>query len=256
VIFCKTWSELQTMDRANKIVLDVLLGLSEMVMPGVTTLDLDRAAEGWTREAGATPAFKGYRGYPSALCASPNDVIVHGIPSTEPLKDGDILGLDYGVLFEGFYGDAAMTVRVGKIGQEVERLLRVTEESLRLGIEEVRVDKRVQDIGFAIQHHAEKHGYSVVYDFTGHGVGRKLHEDPLVPNYGKPGMGEKLVDGMVLAIEPMVCAGRSELVVEDDQWTARTVDGSLSAHFERSVAVTPSGPWILGEQPGPMGDPL
>lgn len=256
MIFCKTWSEIQTMDRCNKIVLDVLMRLKEMVGPGVTTLDLDRKAEEWTAKAGATPAFKGYRGYPKSLCASPNDVIVHGIPSTRALVEGDILGLDYGVVVDGLYGDGALTVPVGKISKEAERLLEVTEESLYLGIQEARLGNRVQDIGYAVQRHAERHGYSVVLEFTGHGIGRRLHEDPQVPNYGKPGMGEKLTDGMVLAIEPMVCAGANEVVVEDDQWTARTADGSLAAHFERSVAITPKGPWILGEQPGPAGELL
>jgi len=253
MIFCKTWSEIQTMDRSNRIVLDVLRRLTEMVAPGVTTEDLDRVAEEWTREAGAIPAFKGYRGYPASLCASPNDVIVHGIPSRKPLKDGDIVGLDYGVIVDGFYGDGAMTVPVGKVSREAEKLMKVTEESLYLGIQEAKIGNRVQDIGFRVQEHARKNGYSVVLEFTGHGIGRRLHEDPQVPNYGKPGMGERLTDGMVLAIEPMLCAGHSDVVLEDDQWTARTADGSLAAHFERSVALTPMGPWILGEAPPPGG---
>ena len=253
MIFCKTWSELRTMDRANRVVLDVLFRLKEKVVPGVTTLELDQMAEEWTRKAGAQPAFKGYRGYAHALCASPNDVIVHGIPSRAPLREGDILGLDYGVLFDGFYGDAAMTVPVGRIAAEARRLMEVTERSLQLAIQETRLGNRVQDIGWAVQRHAEENGYSVVIDFTGHGIGRRLHEDPQVPNYGKPGFGEKLEEGMVLAIEPMVCVGSSEVSVDDDQWTARTHDGSLSAHFERSVALTPEGPWILGESPPPGG---
>jgi len=253
MIFCKSWSEIQTMDRSNRIVLDVLHRLREMVVPGVTTEDLDRKAEEWTREAGAIPAFKGYRGYPASLCASPNDVIVHGIPSRRPLNDGDIVGLDYGVIVDGFYGDSAMTVPVGEVSEEARKLMKVTEESLYLGIVEAKIGNRVQDIGFKVQQHAEKNGYSVVLEFTGHGIGRRLHEDPQVPNYGKPGLGEKLTDGMVLAIEPMLCSGGNEVVVEDDQWTARTADGSLAAHFERSVALTPSGPWILGEMPPPAG---
>jgi len=251
MIFCKTWSEIQTMDRCNRIVLDVLARLREMAVPGVTTADLDRKAEEWTLGAGAIPAFKGYRGYPNSLCASPNDVIVHGIPSRKALKEGDIVGLDYGVIVDGLYGDGALTVPVGKVSAQAERLMRVTEESLYIGIREARVGNRVQDIGFHVQDHAEKNGYSVVLEFTGHGIGRRLHEDPQVPNYGKPGLGERLTDGMVLAIEPMVCAGRADVVVEDDQWTARTADGSLAAHFERSVALTPAGPWILGEAPPP-----
>ncbi|MBI3448470.1 MAG: type I methionyl aminopeptidase [Acidobacteria bacterium] len=251
MIFCKTWSEIQTMDRCNRVVLDVLQRLKEIVAPGVTTDDLDRKAEEWTKQAGAIPAFKGYRGYPKSLCASPNDVIVHGIPSKRALRDGDIIGLDYGVIIDGFYGDGAMTLPVGTVSPAAEKLMKVTEESLYLGIEEVKIGNRVQDIGHRVQTHAEKHGYTVVLEFTGHGIGRRLHEDPQVPNYGKPGFGERLTDGMVLAIEPMLCAGSSEVVVEDDQWTARTADGSLAAHFERSVAVTPRGPWILGETPPP-----
>jgi len=251
MIFCKTWSEIQTMDRCNRVVLDVLQRLREIVAPGVTTDDLDRKAEEWTKQAGAIPAFKGYRGYPKSLCASPNDVIVHGIPSKRALREGDIIGLDYGVIIDGFYGDGAMTLPVGRVSPAAEKLMRVTEESLYLGIQEVKIGNRVQDIGHRVQTHAEKHGYTVVLEFTGHGIGRRLHEDPQVPNYGKPGFGERLTDGMVLAIEPMLCAGGSEVVVEDDQWTARTADGSLAAHFERSVAVTPRGPWILGETPPP-----
>lgn len=255
MIFCKTWSEIQTMDRANRIVLDVLQRLREKVVPGVSTADLDRMAEEWTLAAGAKPAFKGYRGYPASLCASPNDVVVHGIPSKRALREGDILGLDYGVILDGFYGDAAMTVPVGKVSGEAERLMKVTEESLYGGIEEALLGNRVQDIGFRVQQHVEGNGYSVVTDFTGHGIGRRLHEDPQVPNYGKPGFGEKLEDGMVLAIEPMVCTGGGDVMVDDDQWTARTCDGGLAAHFERSVALTPKGPWILGEAPGPMSGP-
>jgi len=252
MIFCKTWSEIQTMDRCNRIVLETLERLKEMVAPGVTTEDLDRRAEELTMKAGAKPAFKGYRGYPKVLCASPNDVIVHGIPKGVPLKEGDILGLDFGVILDGFYGDAAITVPVGKVADEASRLMRVTEESLYLAIQETKIGNRVQDIGYAVQAHAERHGYSVVLEFTGHGIGRRLHEDPQVPNYGKPGLGERLEEGMVLAIEPMTCQGTNEVTVDDDQWTARTADGKLAAHFERSVAITPNGPWILGEQPAPQ----
>lgn len=251
MIFCKTWSELQTMNRCNNIVLDVLARLREMIVPGVRTEDLDRKAEEWTRAAGAVPAFKGYRGYPKSLCASPNDVIVHGIPSERTLDEGDIVGLDFGVILDGFHGDSAVTLPVGEVSSEAKRLMKVTEESLYLGIQEARVGNRVQDIGFRIQDHAEKNGYNVVLEFTGHGIGRRLHEDPQVPNYGKPGYGERLEEGMVLAIEPMTCIGSSEVALDDDQWTARTADGSLAAHFERSVALTPNGPWILGEQPAP-----
>jgi len=251
MIFCKTWSEIQTMDRCNRIVLETLERLREMSTPGITTADLDRKAEELTRKAGAKPAFLGYRGFPKVLCASPNDVIVHGIPNGTPLQEGDIVGLDFGVILDGFYGDAAMTVPIGKVSDEAARLMKVTEESLYLGIREAKIGNRVQDIGHAVQAHSEKHGYTVVLEFTGHGIGRRLHEDPQVPNYGKPGLGERLEEGMVLAIEPMTCAGSNEVMVDDDQWTARTADGKLAAHFERSVAITPKGPWILGEQPGP-----
>jgi methionyl aminopeptidase len=251
VIFCKTWSEIQTMDRCNQIVLETLGRLREILAPGITTMDLDREAEEMTRKAGAVPAFKGYRGYPNALCASPNDVIVHGIPSPKPLEEGDIIGLDYGVILNGFYGDAAMTLPVGEVSPEAARLMKVTEESLYLGIEGACVGNRVQDIGARVQEHAEGHGYNVVLEFTGHGIGRRLHEDPQVPNYGRRGFGERLEEGMVIAIEPMTCVGSSEVRLDEDQWTARTVDGSLAAHFERSVALTPSGPWVLGETPPP-----
>jgi methionyl aminopeptidase len=254
MIFCKTWSEIQTMNRANAIVLDVLQRLKEMAAPGVTTEDLDRKAEEWTREAGALPAFKGYRGYPSSLCVAPNDVIVHGIPNRRRLEAGDILGMDFGVILDGFYGDSAMTIPVGSVSSEAEKLMRVTEQSLYEGIKEAKIGNRVQDIGFRVQQIAESGGYSVVLEFTGHGIGRRLHEDPQVPNYGKPGLGERLEEGMVLAIEPMLCAGGADVVVDDDQWTARTADGELAAHFERSVALTPGGPWILGEGPAPEGD--
>ena len=251
MIFCKTWSEIQTMDRCNQIVLNTLNRLTEEVKPGVTTGDLDQIAEDLTRKAGAIPAFKGYRGYPSSLCASPNDVIVHGIPTNKPLEEGDIIGMDYGVILDGFYGDGAVTVPVGTVSEEATRLMKVTEESLYLGIEEVKIGNRVQDISHAVQVHSEKHGYSVVMEFTGHGIGRRLHEDPQVPNYGKPGLGERLEEGMVLAIEPMTCQGTNEVIMDEDQWTARTADGLLAAHFERSVAITAKGPWILGERPAP-----
>ncbi len=254
MIFCKSWSEIQTMNRANAIVLDVLARLRELVAPGVATKDLDRKAEEWTRQAGALPAFKGYRGYPSSLCVAPNDVIVHGIPNGTRLEEGDILGMDFGVIVDGLYGDSAITVPVGKVAPDADRLMRVTEQCLYDGIREARLGNRVQDIGYRVQQIAETSGYSVVLEFTGHGIGRRLHEEPQVPNYGKPGQGERLEDGMVLAIEPMVCAGGSDVIVDDDQWTARTADGALAAHFERSVALTPKGPWILGEGPAPSAE--
>jgi methionyl aminopeptidase len=251
VIYSKSWTELQTMNRCNAIVLDILHRLRERIAPGVTTADLDRMAEEWTEEAGALPAFKGYRGYPATLCTSINEQIVHGIPGPRVLNEGDIIGIDMGVILDGYYGDSAMTVAVGSISGEARRLLEVTETSLRKGIEQVSPGRRVSDIGHAVQEFVTPHGYTLVKEFTGHGIGRALHEDPQVPNYGEPGRGPRLTEGMVLAIEPMVCAGRSDVVLADDQWTASTADGSLAAHFERSVAVTPKGPWILGEAPPP-----
>jgi methionyl aminopeptidase len=252
MIYSKSWSELQTMDRANAIVLDILKRLRERIAPGVTTGDLDRWAEEWTLEAGAKPAFKGYRGYPKTLCTSVNEQIVHGIPGGRELKEGDIIGIDMGVIVDGYYGDAAMTVAVGRVAEAALKLLEVTEGSLQKGIEQVSLGRRVSDIGHAVASFVTPHGYTLVKEFTGHGIGRALHEDPQVPNYGDPGRGPRLSEGMVLAIEPMVCAGLSDVVRAEDQWTASTADGSLAAHFERSVAVTPKGPWILGESSPPL----
>jgi len=242
----KTPGEIELMDQANRIVHKVLEAVGGRMVPGVTTRELDRLAERVIREAGGVPAFLHYRGYPATLCISVNDVIVHGIPGETPLREGDIVGIDCGVLYKGYYGDAARTFAVGEVGEAAKRLLRVTEEALRLGVEQVRPGGRLQDIGWAVQHHAESHGYSVVREFTGHGIGTSLHEDPQVPNFGVPGKGPKLKPGMVLAIEPMVNAGKCGVKMDADGWTARTEDGSLSAHFEFSVAVTASGARILG----------
>jgi methionyl aminopeptidase len=242
----KTPGEIELMDQANRIVHKVLEAVGGRMLPGVTSRELDRLAERVIREAGGVPAFLHYRGYPATLCISVNDVIVHGIPGETPLREGDIVGIDCGVLYKGYYGDAARTFAVGEVGETAKRLLRVTEEALRLGVEQVRPGGRLQDIGWAVQHHAESHGYSVVREFTGHGIGTSLHEDPQVPNFGVPGKGPKLKPGMVLAIEPMVNAGKCGVKMDADGWTARTEDGSLSAHFEFSVAVTASGARILG----------
>jgi len=242
----KTPCEIELMDQANRIVHRVLETVGERMVPGVKTRELDRLAEQVIRAAGGVPAFLHYRGYPATLCVSLNDVIVHGIPGDMPLKEGDIVGVDCGVFYKGYCGDAARTFAVGEISPEAKRLLRVTEEALRLAVAQVRPGGRVQDIGWAVQRHAESHGYSVVREFTGHGVGTSMHEDPQVPNFGFPGKGPKLKPGMVLAIEPMINAGRSEVKMDADGWTARTEDGSLSAHFEFSVAVTPSGAKVLG----------
>ncbi len=246
----KTHGELDLMDEANRIVHRVLDGVAEAIRPGVTTRELDRWAEATIREAGAVPAFLDYRGYPATLCTSVNDEIVHGIPNDRPLAEGDIVGVDCGVVYDGYYGDAARTFPVGKVSAEAERLLRVTRESLELAVGQVVVGGRLSDIGHTVQEHAEASGFSVVREFVGHGVGTSLHEDPQVPNFGRPGKGPRLKPGLVLAIEPMVNAGVAEHEIDADGWTARTADGSLSAHFEYSVAVTDQGPWILGISKG------
>lgn len=242
----KTPGEIELMDQANRIVHKVLDEVGARMVPGVTSRELDRLAERVIREAGGVPAFLHYRGYPATLCISVNDVIVHGIPGDVPLREGDIVGIDCGVLYKGYFGDAARTFAVGEVGEAARKLLRVTEEALNLAVAQVRPGGRLQDIGHAVQRHAESHGYSVVREFTGHGIGTSLHEDPQVPNFGLPGKGPRLRPGMVLAIEPMVNAGRSGVKMDADGWTARTEDGSLSAHFEFSVAVTPSGARVLG----------
>lgn len=242
----KTTGEIELMDHANRIVHELLDGLGERIVPGVTPRELDRYAERTIRAAGAVPAFLHYRGYPATLCISVNDVIVHGIPNDVPLVEGDIVGIDCGTLYKGYYGDAARTFPVGKVGRDAERLLAVTRESLLLAVERVRPGGRLSDIGHAVQEHAERHGYSVVREFSGHGIGTALHEDPQVPNFGHPGRGPKLRPGLVLAIEPMINAGGHGVRVDADGWTARTEDGSLSAHFEFSVAVTPTGARVLG----------
>ncbi len=247
MIIYKSRDELETMDRCNRVVTQVLVALARQVAPGITTKDLDRTAERMCHEAGVRPAFKGYRGYPAVLCASVNEEVVHGIPSAKKvLREGDIIGLDFGVVLDGYYGDAAITVPVGRVSREAEELMSVTRESLRRGIAAARPGGRLSDVSATIQSHAESRGYSVVREFVGHGIGTSLHEDPQVPNYGTPGSGPILKEGLVLAIEPMVNAGSPAVRIGSDGWTASTVDGSLSAHFERSVAITADGPWVLG----------
>jgi len=245
VIVCKSPAELERMRAANALVADVLAELAGMVAPGITTKDLDAAAEKLVRDGGAEPAFKGYRGYPSTLCASVNEQVVHGIPSNRSLGEGDIISLDMGVKLNGFYGDSAVTVPVGKVSDEAATLLRITRESLEKGIAQVRLGGRISDIGHAIQQHVEAHGFSVVREFVGHGIGAALHEEPQIANYGEPGRGPRLAEGMTLAIEPMVNVGRPAVRVLADGWTAVTKDGSLSAHFEHTVAVTKTGPLVL-----------
>jgi methionyl aminopeptidase len=251
VIALKSPREIEIMRRANVIVAEVLQELKRRVAPGVTTLDLDAVAEELTLKKNAIPAFKGYnvagRVYPRCLCASINEEIVHGIPSNRALREGDIVGLDYGVIFEGYYGDSAITVGVGKVSEEARRLMDVTEQSLYKGIEQLRDGKRLGDLGSVVQKIAEDAGYSVVRAFVGHGIGKKLHEEPAVPNYGEPEHGLRLKEGMVLAIEPMVNVGGYEVEIKEDGWTAVTKDGSLAAHFEHSVAITKDGPFILSQ---------
>jgi len=242
----KTLGEIELMHAANGLVHRVLDHLTGMVAPGVTTAELDGAAEELIRGAGAVPAFLNYRGFPATLCTSINDVIVHGIPDQTRLEEGDIIGIDCGVLYKGYYGDAARTYAVGKIEPEARRLLDATRRSLELAIDAVQPGGRLSDIGAAVQAHVEENGFAVVRDFVGHGIGAALHEDPQVPNFGNPGRGPRLKPGLVLAIEPMVNAGSPGVKVDADGWTARTDDGSLSAHFEFSVAITENGPMILG----------
>jgi methionyl aminopeptidase len=246
VIVCRSAAELRRLRTVNQLVGRVLQQLRLAVAPGVTTADLDAIAEREIRAAGATPAFKGYKGYPASICASVNDQVVHGIPSeARPLRDGDIISIDLGAKLDGFYGDSAVTVGVGKIAATAADLLRVTEESLWKGIDQVRPGARVSDIGHAVQKHVEKFGFSVVREFVGHGIGVELHEEPQIPNYGEPGRGPRLAEGMVLAIEPMVNAGGPGVKVLKDGWTAVTEDRSLSAHFEHTVAVTQEGVEVL-----------
>jgi len=245
MIILKTPDEIAVMAKASRVVAEALAVLKDAVKPGVTTDELDRLAESEIRARGAVPAFKGYRNYPKTLCASVNEQVVHGIPSKRALKEGDIVGLDLGAIVGGFYGDSAITVGVGRIDEKTAALVRVTEESLSLAIEQAQVGNRLSDISHAVQRHVEAAGYSVVTEFVGHGIGRQLHEEPQVPNYGKPGQGPRLQVGMVLAIEPMVNMGGSAVRVLNDRWTAVTVDGSLSAHFEHTIAIQPSGPAIV-----------
>jgi methionyl aminopeptidase len=246
MITLKSEREIDQMRRAGAVVAQILEEMAQMAKPGVTTADLDELAERRIRELGAKPAFKGYHGFPACVCISVNDEVVHGIPSTKRLlKDGDIVGLDFGVIIDGWYGDSARTLPIGKIGEAAQKLIDVTKESLNKGIEQCRAGNKVFDIGHAVQNYVEAFGYSVVREFVGHGIGRALHEEPQVPNYGPKGKGLPLKVGMVLAIEPMINAGSHEVQVLSDGWTAVTRDHSLSAHFEHTVAITPRGPEIL-----------
>jgi len=238
--------EIEILRKANTIVMEILLSFKERVRPGVSTFEFEELALELCEKKGVKPAFKGYRGYPYAVCVSVNEVIVHGMPKKEKiLKEGDIVSFDFGVVYEGYVGDAALTVGVGEISEKAKKLLKVTEEALYKGIEKAHFGNRIGDISYAIQKHVESNGFNVIREFVGHGVGRQLHEPPEVPNFGKPGKGPKIEIGMVLAIEPMVSAGSPEVEILEDGWTAVTKDRSLAAHFEHSVAITPQGPEIL-----------
>ena len=253
MIVCRSMAELERMRVAGRLVGEVLTELSALVAPGVTTAELDELAEKRILQAGATPAFKGYHGYPATICASINEEVIHGIPSgRRVLNEGDVISIDVGASLDGYYGDSAITLPVGQVSEQAAMLLRVTEEALYKAIERVQVGARVSDIGHAVQQHVEAYGFSVVREFVGHGIGQRMHEEPQVPNYGEPGRGPRLTEGMVLAIEPMVNAGKPAVKVLTDGWTAVTRDGSLSAHFEHTVAVTADGPWILTAREVPV----
>lgn len=245
MIYKKSPEEIAIMRRAGEIVAETHHALERALRPGMTTAELDEIAEEVIRSAGAKPSFKGYRGYPASICTSPNHVIVHGIPGPQTLDDGDIVSIDIGALYEGFHADSAWTYAVGEIDAGAQALLTATEQSLEAAIAQCRPGNRLGDVGFAVQEVAEGAGFSVVREYVGHGVGRALHEEPQIPNYGPPGRRETLSPGMTLAIEPMVNAGRAETKALADGWTVVTADGSLSAHFEHTVAITPDGREVL-----------
>jgi len=245
LIVLKSRNEIQRMGVVCRMVAEILQLLSAKVKPGLTTCELDQLAESEVLKRKARPAFKGYSGYPYSLCCSLNNQVVHGFPTNEPLRDGDILSLDFGAYYDGFYGDAAVTLPVGNVSSVASRLMQITEQSLYESIKQAAANRHLTDISHAVQSYVEANGFSVVRDFVGHGIGRKLHEAPQVPNYGVPGKGTKLKPGMVLAIEPMVNEKSYEVKILEDGWTAVTVDGGLSAHFEHTVAITDNGPEIL-----------
>jgi methionyl aminopeptidase len=245
VIVCRSQAEIERLRRVNQLVGRILAELRQMARPGVTTADIDARAEQLLRDAGAESAFKGYHGYPATICASVNEQVVHGIPSNRTLVEGDVVSIDMGARLNGFYGDSAVTVPIGHVAPQAAALLKATEEALFRGIEAVKPGARVSDIGAAVQEHVEEHGFSVVREFVGHGIGTSLHEEPQIANYGPGGRGPRLSEGMVLAIEPMVNAGKAGVKVLSDGWTAVTRDGSLSAHFEHTVVVTGDGCEIL-----------
>lgn len=245
MIVLKSRAELDRMRVAGRMVAEILQLLTDAVGPGITTLELDRMAEDACRQRGAVPAFKGYAGFPFTICSSPNEQVVHGFATTTPLRAGDILSIDFGLIVDGFYGDSAITLPIGRVDDEKQRLMDVTRRSLELAIAQARPGNRLSDIGHAVQSYVEQAGFSVVREFVGHGIGRQLHEPPQVPNFGRPGQGPKLKPGMVLAIEPMVNAGVPGVRILADGWTAVTADGRPSAHYEHTVAITDDGPEIL-----------
>lgn len=245
MIELKTSGQLDKMRRAGRIVAETLSLMKQAVQPGATTLELDRLAEDYIRKCGAIPAFKGYNGFPATLCTSVNEQVVHGIPSLRKLQLGDIISIDCGAVIDGYFGDAAITLPVGDISLELRQLLKVTEESLMLGIDQAKIGCRLQDISNAVQTHVEGCGFSVVRDYVGHGIGKAMHEEPQIPNFGRPGRGPRLEVGMVLAIEPMVNLGKFEVHTLEDHWTVVTRDRKASAHFEHTVAITVNGPEIL-----------
>ena len=247
IIVLKSPAEIEKMRKSNRIVAEVLAAIKDVARPGIATIELERLCEEELKKRKVRPAFKGYRGYPYCLCTSVNEEVVHGMPSSRVLREGDIVSVDVGVECDGYYGDAAITMPIGRISEQASRLIDVTEVALRRAIEKAQVGNRLFDISYAVQSYVEKNGFSVVRAFVGHGIGRDLHEAPQVPNFGTPGRGVRLKAGMVFAIEPMINAGGSDIVILDDGWTAVTKDGSLSAHFEHTIAITENGPCILSK---------
>jgi methionyl aminopeptidase len=252
MIIRKSRHEIEQMARAGEVVAECLELLRDHIRPAVTTAELDQVADEFIRSRGGVATFKGYRGYPASICASPNAMVVHGIPGPYALEDGDILSVDVGVTLDGFVGDSAWTFPVGEVAPEAERLLEVCEAALYAGIEQARVGNRLSDISHAVQAIVEEAGFSVIRALVGHGVGRSMHEDPQIPNYGPPGRGPLLQEGMTLAIEPMITSGASEVVLHEDEWSISSADDSLAAHFEHTVAITPDGPRILTKAAAPL----
>jgi methionyl aminopeptidase len=250
MIVLKSQEEITAIRKSGQIVAEILADLRHLIEPGVRTIDLDAYAEKKTRERGAVPAFKGYRGYPASLCTSVNEEIIHGIPSSRKLREGDIVSLDFGVIFEGYYGDAAVTYPVGEVSLEAIRIMETVEKAFYKGFEKIREGGRISDISHAVQSYVESRGFSVIRSFVGHGIGLSLHEDPQVPNFGPPGRGPKMRIGLVLAIEPMIAAGDWNVEIKQDNWTAVTADKRLSAHFEHTIALTTDGAEILSQAPG------